>query len=101
MGRLARCDGGSEERSAHRRDLWLPALMGLVAALVALGAWGLLVVDRHEQLLDATRETAAETRAAVERRLAEQVDLLRALGRESAEFGLRPIPEWKAPVFRM
>ena len=36
------------------RDLWLPALIGLVGVLASLAIWGVLVTERREQLRRST-----------------------------------------------
>lgn len=87
-----------EEQSADHRDLWLPALVGLLGALVSLAGWGLLVAERQDQLLSAATETAEETGTALVAGFAHQLDSLRGLHELWAGFGLRPPDEWKANV---
>ncbi|MGH0030283.1 MAG: sensor histidine kinase [Myxococcota bacterium] len=82
--------------SHGRRDLWLPALVGLVGALASVAAWGLLVADRRERLLDATTAVADEVRVAIEDGLVRQVASLEGLAELWTEFGLRTPDEWEA-----
>jgi len=86
------------EESRKIPDLWLPVLVGLVGVLVSLAGWGLLVAERREQLLAASRATAAETGEAVEIALARQIETLAALRDLWSEFGLPPVAEWRAQV---
>ena len=85
-------------QSTERRDLWLPAFVGLVGFAISFAGWGLLVADRREQLLSASDEMALETRRAIEAGLENQVDTLRGLQRLWHDFGLRPVDEWRANV---
>lgn len=80
------------------RNLWFPGLVALVGVLVSLVAWGLLIADRRAQVLASTRETAAETREAIEVALGQQVDTLRGLRELWGTFGLGSAAEWTANV---
>ena len=84
--------------SKASRDLWLPALVGVAGALIALGVWGLMVSERRERLLDASADIAAETRQAIELGLAQQLEVLSDLSNMWAEFGLRDPAAWEAEV---
>jgi len=87
-----------EGKRERRRDLGLPALVGIGGTLICLFLWGLLVADRHEQILAGAADTASETREAIEVGLEHQVETLRGLQDLWRSFGLRPIDEWKANV---
>ncbi|NNL67132.1 MAG: hypothetical protein HKP30_12875, partial [Myxococcales bacterium] len=87
-----------ERLSQTMRDLWLPVLVGLMGSLIALGLWGLLVAERRERLLDASADTAAETREAIELNLDRQLQHLQGLRDMWAAFGLREVDAWRADV---
>ena len=80
------------------RDLWLPGLVALLGALIALAGWGLLVTDRRTQILQATTAAAVEVREAVESGLGEQAEGLEGLADFWKEFGLQSPAEWEASV---
>lgn len=85
-------------KGERRRDLWLPALVALAGSLLSLGLWGLLVLERREQILATAADTASATRDALEVGLDHQVEMLRDLQDVWVGFELRPIGEWKADV---
>jgi len=82
----------------NHRDLWLPGLVGLSGALLSLAGWGLLVAERHDQILQTTNAAATEMEQAIELGLAEQAEALQGLAGYWRQFGLQPEDEWKASV---
>jgi len=80
----------------RNRDLWLPSLVGLLGVLASLAMWGLMVADRRAQLLATARDTAAETRQAIELALEQQIETLRGLEEMWRTFGLGPLDQWRA-----
>jgi len=83
-----------------RAGLWLPAVVALLGAGMALGGWGLLVVDRRQRLLEASAEAGAGLRSTVEATLGRQVQTLSGLRDQWRAFGLPSPDEWQGQADR-
>ncbi|MEZ4293047.1 MAG: histidine kinase dimerization/phospho-acceptor domain-containing protein [Myxococcota bacterium] len=80
------------------RDLWLPALIGLVGVLASLAIWGVLVTERREQLRRSTEETAIATASAIEVGLAHHLAILEGLADLRRRFAAGAEAEWRATL---
>jgi signal transduction histidine kinase len=73
-------------------------LVALAGSLLSLGLWGVLIVERREQIVATAADTASATCDALQVGLDHQVETLRGLRDLWGTFGLRPMDEWKADV---
>lgn len=77
-------------------QLWIPAVVLVVGGAVSLFVWSLLLEERRQQLLSSAGEAAAETRSALELRIATQAEALSDLARRWGRFGVESDAEWQA-----